>query len=167
MTVEHWFLAGSHPHEYEHELVGDERHEGRRVVAVRFTGEKPSGFGTLMQQCAPDDLLGRRVRLSGSARSSEVGGWAGLWLRVDGRSGTSLAFDNMQDRSIKGTTAWARYDVVLDVSEEAIRLAYGVLLSGDGEVAVADFCLEEVGSDVPTTDRKHLDRPRNLDFSET
>jgi AraC family transcriptional regulator len=33
-----------------------------------------------------------------------------------------VAFDNMQDRPIKGTTDWQRYEVVLDVRR--IRLAY-------------------------------------------
>lgn len=46
-----------------------------------------------------------------------VGG--GLWFRVDGTTGKSLSFDNMQDRAVKGTTEWARYEIVLDVPEGA------------------------------------------------
>ncbi|MGI8684822.1 MAG: hypothetical protein ACR2MO_07005 [Acidimicrobiales bacterium] len=98
--------------------------------------------------------------------SANVCGWAGLWFRVDGDGRNSLAFDNMQNRPVQGTTGWARYEVVLDVPEGATLLAYGALLSGSGEIAVADLRIEKVGADVPTTDRKHLDRPANLDFSE-
>ena len=34
--------------------------------------------------------------------------WAGLWMRVD-KGKDMVAFDNMQDRPIKGTTDWQRY----------------------------------------------------------
>ncbi len=167
MKVKDWFLAGSHPRDYEYDVLQDEVFEGKRAVALRCIAEKPGGFGTLMQQCAPDHFIAHRVRFSGALRSRNVDDWAGLWFRVDGGSGRTLAFDNMQERSVRGTTDWARYDVVLDVADDATQLAYGVLLSGTGEVAVADFRLEQVGTDVATTDRRHrLAGPSNLDFSE-
>ena len=166
--IKDWFLAGSHPSDYEHEMRETDSFEGKRVVVVRCIAKRPGGFGTLMQQCAPDDYVGQRVRFSGALRSRDVADWAGLWLRVDEGKGRTLAFDNMQDRAVRGTTDWARYDVVLDVAGGASLLAYGALLSGGGEIAVADFRLEQVGTDVPTTDRRRrLARPSNLDFSET
>lgn len=165
--VKDWFMAGSHPRDYEFAVLDGESFEGKRVVAVRCVADKPGGFGTLMQQCAPDDYVGHRVRFSGAMRSRDVDDWAGLWFRVDEDKGRSLAFDNMQDRAVRGTTEWARYDVVLDVAEGASQLAYGVLLAGGGGVAVADFRLERVSDDIPTTDQRHrLARPSNLDFSD-
>jgi RNA polymerase sigma factor (sigma-70 family) len=167
MKVKDWFMAGSHPRDYEYDVLRDEVFESKRVVALRCIAERPGGFGTLMQQCAPNDFIGHRVRFSGALRSRNVDDWTGLWFRVDGGSGRTLAFDNMQDRCVRGTTDWSRYDVVLDVVDDATQLAYGVLLSGTGEVAVADFHLERVGTDVPPTDQRHrLARPSNLDFSE-
>ena len=63
-----------------------------------------AGFGTLMQQIDAADYRGRRVRLSGLSKAAAVAGWAGLWMRVDGRRGV-LAFDNMQSRpSPRGRT---------------------------------------------------------------
>ncbi len=59
-------------------------------------------------------------------------GWGGLWMRVDGRDRKITAFDNMQNRSIKGTTDWSTYSVVLDVSEEAVDVSFGTLMSGKG-----------------------------------
>ncbi|MBA2750746.1 MAG: sigma-70 family RNA polymerase sigma factor [Actinobacteria bacterium] len=162
-----WFLAGSHPNDYEHEVAEDETYEAKRVVRVRCTADDPSGFGTLMQMCDPGEYLERRVRFSGAARGTDVTGWAGLWFRVDGPGARMLAFDNMQERPIKGSTEWQRHDLVLDVVPEATALAYGVLLAGAGEVDVADFRFEVVGDDVPTTDRKtRLPVPENLDFSQ-
>ena len=52
---------------------------------------------------------GKRIRLSGHARSKDVSDWAGLWMRVDGPKGEPLAFDNMQQRPIKGTGEFADY----------------------------------------------------------
>ncbi len=165
--VKSWRLAGSHPNDYEHGIAHGQAHEGRRVVFVRCVVGEPSGFGTLMQMCDADDYLGKRVRFSGSVRSTDVSGWAGLWFRVDGPSGKMLAFDNMQERPIKGTSGWQRHDVVLDVASEASALAYGVLLSGAGEVTVADFRIDVVGNDVSSTDRvTRVPRPENLDFSQ-
>ena len=37
------------------------------------------------------------------------------------------SFDNMQDRSIRGTTDWTRYDVVLNVPENAAMMKFGFL----------------------------------------
>jgi hypothetical protein len=69
---------------------------------------KADGFGTLMQTFKADSFRTKRIRFSGYVRSKEVMDWAGLWLRVDGSNGGEmLAFDNMQDRPIKGTTDWA------------------------------------------------------------
>ena len=54
-------------------------------------------------------------------------------MRVDGPdSGRHLAFDNMLDRPIKGTTDWTRYAVVLDVDKTAVAIAFGVLAGGEG-----------------------------------
>lgn len=63
------------------------------------------GFATLMQRVTAEQYKGKRIRLSGLLKSQDVVGWAGLWMRVDQRK-EAVAFDNMQDRSIKGTTGW-------------------------------------------------------------
>ena len=72
-------------------------------------------------------------------------GWVGLWRRVDGRDagpGGMLAFDNMHDRPVTGTTDWARHEIVLDVSEEAEAVFFGMLLNGKGTAWVDDLKLE-------------------------
>ena len=80
-----------------------------------------------------------------------------------------LAFDNMLHRQITGTNEWARHAVVLDVAEDAESIAFGILLSLNGQVWMADVHLDVVGPDVPTTDV--LDEmnpcfPVNLEFEE-
>ena len=103
-----------------------------------------------MQGIKADDYRGKRVRLSGYVKGENIAQYAGLWLRVDG-AGYSLNFDNMSNRPIKGTTDWKKYEVVLDVPEESIAIAFGILLRGEGQVWIDDLQLEVVGQDMPTT----------------
>jgi hypothetical protein len=144
--------------------------------AVQF-GTRPSafisgpagatGFGTLMQIFKSDDYRGKRLRLTGMIRSAGVTGWAGLWLRVDGQQSSQLlAFDNMQDRPIVGTTDWTPYSLVLDVDPSSVAVAFGMLLNGSGEAWLSNVRLEVVGNDVAVTDRLQIE-PLNLDFSQT
>jgi hypothetical protein len=50
----------------------------------------------------------QRIRFAAALKAVEVtNGWAGPWLRVDGaQRGTTLAFDNIEDRAVKATTGW-------------------------------------------------------------
>jgi hypothetical protein len=148
-----WFKAGSHPAEYDMGLDETVRHDnGKSSATVKSVAANLHGFGTLMQMTQPGDFLGKRVRLSGWVKSDKVTDWAGLWFRVDGPTpNVSLAFDNMQDRAIKGTTDWTRYEIVLDVPKEAQRLAFGVLLAGAGQVWMDDLKFEVVPTTVKST----------------
>lgn len=111
-------------------------------------------------------VLGKRVKFSGAVRSESLTSWAGLWMRVDGPdSGRHLAFDNMRDRPIKGTTDWTRYAVVLDVDEAAVAIAFGVLAGGEGKVWLSDFKFDATSKDEAVTDIAMRTRPENLDFS--
>jgi len=85
-------------------------------------------------------------------RSADVENCAALFMRVDGAEGKILAFDNMRGRQITGTSDWTRYAIVLDVAEEAENIVFGILLSWNGQVWMADVSLDVVGPDVPPTD---------------
>ena len=89
-------------------------------------------------------------------------------MRVDGFERQILSFDNMQNRSITGTTEWTNYAIVLDVPATSYRIAFGILLAGLGRVWCALLEFETVDRDTPTTDiitdRPLSDRPINLDF---
>ena len=170
-TVKGWSITGSHKHEYELATT-DERVEGRRVAVLRSTVENPGGFGAQVQGFLAERYLDQRVRFSGLLRTDSVDGWAGLWMRVDGddvhRTGESLAFDNMENRSLRGTTEWIPCEIVLDVPDEASKILVGTILSGKGAVYMAAFNLEVVENDVATTAISRITReqPVNLDFEE-
>ena len=126
------------------------------------------GFGTLMQDFRADHYAGKRVRFSAFVKTEGAQDWAGLWMRID-KGSQLLAFDNMQDRSIKGTTEWKKYDVVLDVPQNASGIFFGVLLNGTGTVWLSNAKFEIVGPDVPTTNgagRLKPDEPANLGFQD-
>ena len=150
-TVPGWFIAGGKPESYTLGSEPSSNADGSNIAYLKSKTASVAGFGTMMQMFSAQQYLGKRVRVSASIRSENVKGWAGLWLRVDGEKRDTLAFDNMQDRSIKGTTDWKRYEVVLDVSEAASNLAMGVLLADGGQVWVDKFRIDVVPNSTPVT----------------
>ena len=164
-----WFTAGSRRTQYTAGLLPRaQAYDGGRVMRLRFRdAEPPGGFGTIMQSFDAASYRGRRVRFSSVVQSQEVTDWAGAWLRVDTPAERARAFDNMEDRPLRGSTGWTEAANVLDVAEEAASLHFGVLLAGAGAVDLARPRFEVVDADVPVTRtprRPLADGPRGLDF---
>ena len=161
-----WLVAGSRPQDYDVELEPEGGREGTLAASLKAIASSHEGFVTLMRWVEAPPYRGRRLRLTAWVKAESVDGWAGLWMRVDDRDRKrSIAFDNMEERPIRGTSDWRRYQVVVDVAPEADRINYGILLGGSGRVWVDDFRLEEVGDEVPITDTLAArSEPRNLDF---
>lgn len=161
-----WFLAGDDPNDYESGVDRNKTYRGKPSGYMK-SREAPKGFGTMMQMFNANLYAGKRLRMTGIAKSEGVTGWAGFWMRIDGSSGKQLGFDNMQDRPINGTTGWT-HQIVLDVPDNSVHVAFGVLLDGPGQVWVADVQLDSVGKNVPTTNavEHYPDRPVNLSFDE-
>ena len=93
---------------------------------------------------------GQRLRLSAHVKSENVKEWAGLWMRID-RDKKAVAFDNMQNRPIRGSQPWTQHAIVLDVDAQANIVAFGILLAGTGAVWIDDVAFDIVGADVPVT----------------
>lgn len=160
-----WFASGSHPQLYSFDLDREMLYNGKVSVTIK-AGEHWDGFATLMQQFKAGAYIGKRLRFSAAVRCEGVERWAGLWMRMDAKDGTCLAFDNMQSRPITGTSDWQIYQVVLDVSEEASLVNFGFMLTGPGQVWMAGVTLDEVGAEVPVTEVTYPDHPVNLSFTE-
>ncbi len=163
--IKNWFLAGSSPSDYE---IGIAEVQGRSgsVAYLKSKSTKISGFGTIMQSFDSKKFNGKKVKLSAYIKSSKVEDWAGMWMRVDTEEKRAVSFDNMQDRPIKGTTAWEKYEIILDVTPESYLISYGVLLSGTGQVFLDNFNFEVVNDEIEKTGRTILDAPSNTDFEE-
>jgi hypothetical protein len=161
-----WSKNGSKPGAYVVGVDKSETYAGLPSAYVRSIESSVDGFGGMMQMSAPDDLIGKRVRLSGWVKTEDANDGGGhLWLRVDGKqSGQSLQFDNMDGRAIKGTTGWQQYSVVVDVPTEASALAYGFFVQGTGKMWVSGTKIEPVSADVPST---NLIKPRTQTLPKT
>ncbi len=98
-----------------------------------------------------DAHRGQRLRLRAWVKARALSDWAGLWMRVDGAAKSTLAFDNMLRRPITGTLDWREFAVVLDVPAASVLIAFGIQLTGKGELWVDDFAFDVVGEDVAST----------------
>lgn len=146
-----WLKAGSKRDAYEIG-ISDEKYNDKAVHYIRSIQDSTGGFGTIMKYILPDDYIGKRVRLTGNIKTSNVALNAGMWMRVDSEEeGVMLGFDNMSDRPIKGTNDWTKYEIVLDVPKGSKGIGYGVLIHETGEAWFPDLTLEVVGNDVPLT----------------
>jgi hypothetical protein len=135
--------GGQNASDYAAEIDRKVTHGGQGAMSLRSVVAAPTGFRAATQCVKADLYRGKRVRLAGYLRTRDVADWSGLWLRVDGPA-RALAFDNMEPRAVKGTTDWTRYEVVLDVPEAAVRLAFGPVLRGAGQVWADDLTLDVV-----------------------
>lgn len=178
--VDDWRVVGSQISSYEFGIDKGVAQGGKASASIRSIKDTINGFGAFMQTCQPDQYLSRRVRMTGFVKTTNVSGYAALWFRVDCDT-TIVSFDNMHDagsdRTIKGTTDWKRYAIVLDVPANATSLSYGGLLSGTGQVWFDNVAFEIVDTSVATTgvfapsDEQHprkengaFAKPLNLDF---
>ena len=146
-----WSTGQSEPKRYEIGRDKSLEHNGQNVFTIKSIKSKIDGFGSSMRTIKSDLYLGKTVKMSGFVKTEKVKSWAGLWMRVDFYTAQVLAFDNMQNRGIKGTTDWTKYEVVLFVPQEATSISYGVLLDGTGQIWFKDVSLELVGDSVPET----------------
>lgn len=125
---------------YELSVDTTEKYRGGASGRVRSIAKSPSAdaFGTMTKCTSAGLLTGSKVTYAGFLKTADVNGWSGLWFRVDGPSEggnpKTLAFDNMQDRPVRGTTDWTRYEIVLPVAKEAVQVCFGFLLVGAGTI---------------------------------
>jgi erythromycin esterase len=114
-------------------------HGGQWAARLERKADSPGRFSNIHRAVAMD-FDGKTVELRGFLRLEDVTGYAGFWLREDSE-GSSVAFDNMQSRQLKGTSGWTEYSVTLPIQAEGRQLFFGVLLVGTGRVWADDLQL--------------------------
>lgn len=163
-----WIMTGESPFDYETGLDKNIVHSGHQSAYLKSKDEKAKGFATLMQHIKAENFKGERIRFSGFVKTVNVLESAGLWLRVDHASGEVLAFDNMMNRPIKGTSEWNHYSVILDVPLKSEAIAFGLLLNGSGQIWLDGLRFEIVDESIPVTEQSATtdlsDEPVNLNF---
>jgi hypothetical protein len=166
VQVKDWSMGGSDKSLYTIGLSADTERDGKVAFIKSIKPKIKKHFGTIMQAFSAEYYLGKKLRLSGYIKTKDVTGWAGMWMRVDGKKSHSLSFDNMGDRKIKGTTEVTKYEIVLDVPKNSTRINYGVLLSSTGEVWLDDLAFEEVSTETTSTGKNLKMRPTNSSFED-
>ncbi|MGM1431260.1 S41 family peptidase [Sphingobacterium lactis] len=95
-----------------------------------------SGFKSLVLQL-PDSYIGKNITLSGSIKSENVTeGYGGLWMKIN----PNIAFSDMADRGVKGTTEWKEYKITLPITNTNIKnILIGGYLLGKGKLWLDNF----------------------------
>ena len=161
-----WFKNGAPPAAEECEAGVDAQLEARgtRNITLKCEAEH-EGFVGAMQMFSATSYRGQRVRFSALIKGESLEGWGGIWMRVDDTDKPGSAFDNMQDRAVKGTADWTPYSIVLDVSNNAQGVYFGTLMSGKGQLWISDLRFEVVDRTVPVTGPRQTGAPGNLELS--
>ena len=161
-----WFKNGAPPAAEECDAGVDAQMEARGTRNITLNCEAThEGFVGAMQTFSATSYRGQRVRFSALIKGEGIEGWGGIWVRVDDTDKPGSAFDNMQDRAVKGTADWTPYSIVLDVSNNAQAISFGTLTSGKGQLWISDLRFEVVDRTVPVTGRMQTGAPGNLELS--
>jgi hypothetical protein len=148
-----WQLAGKDAKKF---TAGVDQADG--VKGAKFlsnTTDDGKAWAALTQVVSAQNYAGQRIRFRARVRTRDVDGWAGLWMRVDGVDQHPVAFYNSKDNPIKGSVDWQERSVVLDVPQDATRIAFGVIDSGKGTVWIDQLAFETVGQEVPVDSLQH------------
>jgi hypothetical protein len=151
-SVMGWALTGSKPEAYEVRCDDPFTSCEVPILRTRSGADEPFGMGSITHSESAAPWRGKRVALRAEVRAGRVGGWGGLWMRVDGKEDRVLAFDNMQNRALRGTSSYQWFSVVLDVPPEAERISFGVLLHGPGALFIHEIRFEVVNDATASTD---------------
>ncbi|RYE06971.1 MAG: hypothetical protein EOP22_19605 [Hyphomicrobiales bacterium] len=96
-----------------------------------------SDFGTLMQNADAAPYHGANLAFTAELAGDDVD-HATVWMRVDAADGTILAFDNLLQSgdALTGSFDWTQLRVALPVASATVKIAYGVMLKGLGNLSV-------------------------------
>jgi RNA polymerase sigma factor (sigma-70 family) len=131
-------VVGSHEQDYYCAL------EDQRAILAAAVSQ-PYGFAFLSQDIFADEYRGQTVTFRGELRSTDVAGRAGLLLRVSrGPLGPRPAeldpgYDPRRDprnhfAALSGSNDWTRREVTAQIPGDAARVAFGLFLTGPGEI---------------------------------
>lgn len=125
---------------YLFSLDSTTRHGGQYSLRIAYTNEK--GFSAA-DWVIPATFSGKNMTLKAFIKTQDIDSdaYAGLWMRIEDKTGNVIGFDNMQSRGIKGTTDWKEYSISLPITEKATTIHIGGLLVGKGTAWFDDFSL--------------------------
>ncbi|HRG41945.1 MAG TPA: S41 family peptidase [Saprospiraceae bacterium] len=137
-----WKTSGS-PN-YLHALDSTQVFSGKYAVSVEFKEGSPDFKAWSFT--IPNNYAGKKITLEAHIKTENVTeGYAGLWMGID----PSIAFDNMKDSGVKGTTDWTKYKISLEMNPEKTKqIVFGGLLVGKGKMWIDNFRVSIDGKDI-------------------
>lgn len=104
----------------------------------------------------PNNYKGKSIRLSGYIKTENVtDGYAGLWMRIDPK----VAFDNMNNKGVTGTTDWKKYEITLPLNpKKTDKIVVGGLLIGKGKMWLDNLQITIDGKDLDNKNLKIVER---------
>jgi hypothetical protein len=152
-----WDARETTPHEYFVGVDDNIVHHGKSSLFVHSIAKKPSGTVYIAQVFDANQFRGKRVMLTGYLKSQDLHEQIHLSLvaAAQGSQGTS---DGV---TVSGTTAWQRYQIVIDVPRDANAITIGFYMNGEGSFWADELNFQPVDSRTPLTTPLE---PRNLGF---
>ncbi len=146
-----WYAGGggrsmADTKDYSADLDPAIKHDGKYALHLKYVSGDGFGVATNYLGGLLPQVRGKRIRYTGWLKTKDVGGYAGLWWRVDGPNGEMLAFNNMQDSMIRGTNDWKKYSFDIYVDKSAANVNFGVLMDGHGEAWFDDLSIDTNGT---------------------
>ena len=139
-----WVVQHAGPLSYTFKLDTTKPHSGSQSVRVENVGPEP--FGTIFQKFDASPHRGKTVRFAAWVRTEDTkgnrfGAGAGLNLHAM-RGGYTIAHRMMRKDAVRGTTDWTRYEITLNVPNEAEHIEAGLNLFGPGVAWLDDAAVE-------------------------
>ena len=130
-----WLLSFNKDQEKAYNVTLDStvKQSGKYSLSInKVSGE--SDFGVIDFPIS-QAFEGKVIELKGYIKTENVkSGYAGLWMRFDGKEGKTLGFDNMNSRGVKGSNDWQLYTIKLNYESDGVKAIHvGGLLVGDGK----------------------------------
>jgi hypothetical protein len=128
---------------YPAEISNDNPNSGRQCGLLRTDPQsRVRDYGVLSQMIEIAPFRKRAIHLGIFARATtDAEGWAAVFYRVDRSGDQKPLFANRRITS----KDWRRYDLDVEIPDDAIRMQFGITLSGDGRVWVDDASVEVAG----------------------
>jgi erythromycin esterase-like protein len=154
---------------YEYAVDATDFQSGNQSFRIRNVNAPPNGLGVASQRFPIELVRGKRVRVSGWIKTANItSGYAAIWWRVDGPSG-SITLDNMAGTGPSGTTGWTNYQFERDISPDGVAIVFGVFLAGNGTAWFDGLKIEVDGVKLQQGAGPHIGEPtkEQLDWVST
>ena len=128
-----WSVEGAGKLAYAAEVDGDIQREGHPTVRFHPTRDAGGAYAVYMTAIDAAPLRGRRAHAVVWVRTQGVTGRGDAWLRAQSASGTGdgpgLAASIVR---LAPSAGFSRYELTIDVPDEAARVELGVGIGGPG-----------------------------------